>query len=224
MTSPFLPSDDLNENISQFFYDPKIPPKPPGHFSTLYLLRRDAAKCMGKNPNTYEQQSEAEFSQALWPGLMAVFAGIDLLAKFYKDDDQGPIGERFEAYVEKFICPDHPEWKKSLWKLRNAVMHSFGLYGGKVNGKEERYLLTAGGGIVNIPDETPTQRTIHFDILRIWTSFEEHLSEFQAWVIAHEKNPHLESLLINYGFTAVGIVKLEPTSPFTIAVSGDVSK
>ena len=222
MRSPYVPSDDIDENIAQFFCDPKIPPKPPGYFSTLYLLRRDAAKCMGRDQNTFKPLPEEIFSQALWPGLMAVFAGIDLLAKFLRENDTSPVSERFKSYVELYICPTHPEWQESLWKLRNAVMHSFGLYGGMVRGKEERYLLTAGAGIVNIPDETPTERTIHFDILEIWKSFEEHLPAFQSWIVAHKNNPNLRVLLTKYGFTGIGVVKLEPASPSTIAVSGDV--
>ena len=113
MSNQLTRSNILDISISEFFLPPTSNKQPPGVFSTLYLLRRDAAQCMGFDPNTLNQLPPGT-PKALWPGVMAVFAGIDLLAKLYVGKDNGSVRERFEGYAENFVVPDHKEWKKPL--------------------------------------------------------------------------------------------------------------
>ncbi len=124
-------------NIDLFFRDPSDAPQIPGEFSTLYLLRRDIETCLGRDPTTKRSLE----CQALWPAAMAIFAGIDLLAKFYAgNDDNGKVCERFNNFINGFF--DIPENDaKVIYQLRNALIHSFGLYS-KHKTEEFRFTLT----------------------------------------------------------------------------------
>jgi len=83
-------------------------------YGVLYLLRRDIGNCMGV--------------PALFPATMAVLAGVDLLAKFYEGSDEGNVGRRFKRFAEKYLQPIGTDEAEQLYHLRNAMMHSFGLY------------------------------------------------------------------------------------------------
>ncbi len=223
MTNAHIPSDDIKDIINEFFFAPTTPKSPPGLFSSLYLLRRDAAQCMGINPNTF-QPFPPGTAQALWPGLMGVFAGIDLLAKFYKGDG-GPIKNRFEDYCKDYVVPEHRDWKESLWKLRNSVMHSFGLYGGMVNGKKERYLLTAGLGTLLSSVETDSERHVQFDVKEIRSWFEEYIPQFRGWLETSPDVPtDLKELFIKYGFTRIGNITVPVTSGTNVFVGSGPSR
>ncbi len=118
-----------------FFRDPKEEPITPGDFSTLYLLRRDIVTCLGRNPTTMERIN----CQALWPAAMAIFAGIDLLAKFH-NGDKGKSGERFKYFINYFLILDNDK-AEILYQLRNSLVHSFGLYSEKSDTKVYRFTL-----------------------------------------------------------------------------------
>lgn len=71
-------SSNVMADINAFFMNPSTPPVIPGTFSQLYLLRRDISTCFGIDPDNGQRLP----TQALWPGVMAICAGIDLLGKF----------------------------------------------------------------------------------------------------------------------------------------------
>ena len=80
------------DDIELFFRSPQNFIAPPQRYSTLHLLRRDAAQCLGIDPNSGKPSS----FQLLWPGAMTLFAGMDLLGKFYAGSDaQSGVTERF---------------------------------------------------------------------------------------------------------------------------------
>ena len=104
--------------------------------STLFLLRRDIQTCFGIDPNT---NRKIDF-QALFPGTIAILAGIDLLAKFVYNDKPNEVGVRYRNYVENYIDKEH---YMELYQLRNALLHSFGLYS-ESGGKTFRFVLSIG--------------------------------------------------------------------------------
>ena len=110
----------------KFFQSPLQPRSLPGDFGILYLLRRDIIQCLGKNPNT----GAALGLQSVWPGAMAILAGIDLLAKYLAgNDDRGGVGKRFREFVKsKYFGPISAGDEETIYQLRNALLHSFGLY------------------------------------------------------------------------------------------------
>lgn len=110
----------FQNNFDTFFTDPKKEIIPPNTFGVLYLLRRDIYQCFGFNLNT----GKLENKPILWPAMMAILAGIDLMAKFYSGEDGNWVGKRYKDYVRQFIDKANEE---ILYQLRNSVLHSFGL-------------------------------------------------------------------------------------------------
>ena len=114
-----------------FFLAPNTPPAAPGSFSTLYLLRRDITTCLGNDPDTGERPKYA----VLLPGAMAILAGIDLLAKFYAgNDDVAAVGKRFRGFIARYFHGAKAKDQEVIYQLRNALLHSFGLYSGTKKG------------------------------------------------------------------------------------------
>jgi len=212
---PFAPSD-LTVNLNAFFRNPKSTPQPPGSQppSTLYLLRRDVAQCLGFNPNTSEEDKK-KYPPALWPALMGIFAGIDLLAKFYCDNDkQGKVGERFKKYIQEYFKGIAPGQEDHLWLVRNALMHSFGLYAEDRSSRAYRFILTAGNLSTPIKvDESRTPCFVHFDILKAWKTFENSIPLLKKTLEKEiSKRKKLQVLLEKYGFVPIGqVMKIKRT-------------
>jgi hypothetical protein len=137
----------INYDISLFFNDPTLPPASSGKFSVLYLLRRDINQCIA-------------MKQLLWPATMAMLAGIDLLGKFYAGKDGQGVGLRFKDFVKKYFQPILLDDEETIYRLRNALLHSFGLYSKKEtkNTKKEYYfnlILPEVGPLVQQHPENP---------------------------------------------------------------------
>ena len=143
-----------------FFEDPKVYRYPPGNFGVLYLLRRDIDQCLTHS--------------ILWPGAMAIMAGIDLLAKFECGDDPGGVGRRFRGFVERYLHLSAPD-SELMYLLRNSLLHSFGLYS-ESRGVVRRFRLTANQGAPLIAG--PTKSCV--DLFALDDSFEKALGEYRA--------------------------------------------
>ena len=121
-----------------FFLSPLTGLTTPNDFGVLYLLRRDINLCMGGS------------CQALWPAAMGMLAGVDLLAKFLEGSDAtGKVRDRFRSFVGRFFGLN-PTDQEVLYQLRNALLHSFGLYSKTPQGKVYRFFLTDDDGIARV--------------------------------------------------------------------------
>jgi hypothetical protein len=127
---------ELKRDIEWFFTAPSVEPArhqlPDRRMSTLYLLRRDALNCLTQRVDgrllTEEEALAPQSYQRIFPSVMVITSGIDLLAKFHSGEDEGAVGTRFEAYLS--ACGNlTPDEAHALWLLRNAQVHSYGLYG-----------------------------------------------------------------------------------------------
>jgi len=155
----------FNTDADLFFLSPRTEINPPSWFGVLYLLRRDIDLCMGIDPTT----GEPVCYRALWPGAMAILAGVDLLAKFFDGSDTGKIGERFCKFLaDPRVSMLSPEDRDVIYQLRNSLLHSFGLYSEKRAGKKAkvyRFFLTSNGTgpLVsrNPPDYCVDLRVLH---------------------------------------------------------------
>jgi hypothetical protein len=218
MPNGHLPSHDLNQCISDFFREPTTPPTASGYLSSLYLLRRDSAQCLGYDPNSF-QRFPLGTARALWLGLMGIFSGIDLLGKFYQDNDDtggGRVGIRFRAFLGYFVIPSNPPFIEPIWRLRNSIMHSFGLYGGQFNGREEWYVLSAGGSLILDINETQTERYICLDIIRFWEAFEHSIQPFRNWLNCNLSSlANFQELLRRYGFSPISPQTMPSVSTLT---------
>ena len=127
-------------DLQWFFRSPRQIPGKGDDFSQLYLLRRDIETCFGIDPNTGlqmrpvdERNHSALYCKAIWPGTMAVLAGIDLLAKFFEGSDNSGgkgkhgVGKRFKKFARKYMRLTKEE-ANLIYQLRNSLLHSFGLY------------------------------------------------------------------------------------------------
>ncbi|MBX9685696.1 MAG: hypothetical protein K2X27_03275 [Candidatus Obscuribacterales bacterium] len=108
---------NLDQQLDFFFRDPASQPTfrvGDNLFSNLYLLRRDINTCYSGG--------------AVWPGVMGIMAGIDLLAKFFAGTDLSAVSERFRDFTNEYISNNNVIDSEVLYQLRNALLHSFGLY------------------------------------------------------------------------------------------------
>ncbi len=103
-------------DITEFFREPSYEPWPPEELSVLFLLRREVYNCLHKQPRTIISAS------------MALLAGIDLIGKFSEgNDDYQKASSRFKAFIQQYFNLS-AEDATILYQLRNALLHSFGLY------------------------------------------------------------------------------------------------
>ena len=182
-----------------FFEDPAQLRPPPTDYGVLYLLRRDVCFCLGWDPTTRTSTSH----RALWPGAMAILAGVDLLAKFYKGDDTiGQVGARFSDFVRTFFKPLSTGDEATIYQLRNSLLHSFGLYS-KAGSQTYHFLLTAAGGVPFVQQPSPGNYQI--DLIELHKRFEQSLAHYVA---ALETQPLLQAnflrMFTNYGAIHVG--------------------
>jgi hypothetical protein len=106
-----------------------------GRHSVLYLLRREAQDCLIGTIVTEGSVLRQPDQHRLFATMMVIFAGIDLLAKFAAGDDKiGQVRPRFVSFVTDYFLLTEAD-ADVLWSVRNAMMHSFGLYDGKTGRK-----------------------------------------------------------------------------------------
>jgi hypothetical protein len=188
----FSPEADL------FFQQPSTPPSIPGTFGILYLLRRDALQCLGIDPNTGAENG----SPALWPGTMTVLAGVDLLAKFLAGDDKpGGFGWRFQEFVSRFFQPIDQGDEVAIYQLRNALLHSFGLYS---ETKSEKFRFTVGCGGAKLVTRIDKER-LYVDIATLHEKFEYSVVEYQCDLDGcSQLQRNFRNMFPKYGFTNIG--------------------
>jgi hypothetical protein len=69
----------------------------------------------------------------LFAAAMVLFAGLDLLAKFFSGSDESrQTRHRFVTFVQRFMGLT-AEDAETVWQVRNALMHSFSLYAPRAN-------------------------------------------------------------------------------------------
>jgi hypothetical protein len=176
---------DVFDKMELFFKDPHAPNEVPGEVSTLYILRKDAWKCYGCDPETC-----TETTMVLFPGTMTVLCGIDLLAKFYLSDDPGKVRDRFTRYVNDFFpsAETEPDLGKHVYGLRNCLMHSFGMRDRKKASGEVTYGIKAeqrefSSGILV---ELEAGAWYVIDIFSLHEEFEESIASFKKHVQRNE--------------------------------------
>lgn len=187
----------LDEQLGLFFKNPFVYQEPPGTFSVLHLLRRDIRVCLGTLPGAT--------GQALWPGAMAILAGVDLLAKFWRGDDghkPGEVGDRFRDFIAEYF----PKTDASaLYQLRNALLHSFGLYSAS-EGIEYRFVLTADGRRPLVRSRRIGRKsTFCVDILSLAEDFEKAIEAYRAALSSRQSlQSKFSKMLPKYGTIQIG--------------------
>lgn len=172
------------QDESLFFTDPQTGPSIPGEFSTLYLLRRDARSCLEHS--------------ILWPGVMCIMAGIDLLSKFLDGSDSvSGVGERFRTFAVNYLHLTEKD-ADSLYELRNALLHSFGLFSRKY-----KFQLRAEESKAPIFEHL-TNGIVKIDLLSLNHGFEAAVNEYRNNLQTDEKlQENFDKILPQYGKTQI---------------------
>ena len=188
----------FSKEAELFFKKPAETPTIPGTFGILYLLRRDILQCLGFDPNTGTRNKEP----VLWPGGMAILAGIDLIAKFYKGDDTiGQVGQRFKDFITKYLQPISTGDEETIYQLRNSLLHSFGLYSQTQN-QTYHFILTASKSL--LAQQTASGK-FQIDLLTLYEQFEKAIDKYADDL---NETPDLQSkftlMFQNYGAIPIG--------------------
>lgn len=202
ITAPITLSTDQQKEM--FFRDPIEVPEPTGYFGTLYLLRRDLNDMREKTPN-----------HALWPRAMVILAGIDLLAKFYKNadnSDRGSIGTRYKEFVGKFITRDDNAKSpntKAVYMCRNALLHNFGWYAINQEGTEEyRFTLSRSEDNWIVEKSADSAVDWKLNILKLEQSFDASIVEYKKLIDDKSKTsvsfPSGNGIFEKYGWMYIG--------------------
>jgi hypothetical protein len=201
-------ANSLVSDIDLFFEDPANVPSSSRAYGVLYLLRRDIRICLGIDPST---GSSIEY-QAIWPGAMAIMAGIDVLGKFLAGSDRiGKSGRRFRGFVKEYFQPISPDDAKTIYQLRNAVLHSFGLYS-KPGNRIYRFVLTAEHGPLVQNRESDSYWV---DVLALHNKFEIAVAGYEA-DLRTDKNlqNRFSAMFPKYGRTHIARrAAIEPVEP-----------
>lgn len=167
-----------------------------GKVSTLHLLRRDIYSCFGKTMGKVDTKIGTEKPIAIWPGVMLIMTGIDLVSKFHSGNDKtGEVTTRFNCFVKKYIDIN----SEDIYQLRNALLHGFALYS-KYKDKEWRYVLGQHADkIIWLGSDG-----------KIWVSADQMHKAFERSVDLFEKEyptlnsyPSFTDLFDKYGWTTV---------------------
>lgn len=172
----------MNDLIDSFFMDPSTPPVFPSTFSQLYLLRRDISICFGMDPSSGQEVS----SRVLFPGVMAICAGIDLIGKFLAGDDTvNQVGPRFKKFLTTYFQLDDCE-AETIYQLRNSLLHSFGLYS-RTRDRQYKFVL---GRKLNSSLTVSDSGIYTVDIDAFRSSFDQAIAQYEADVRA---DPRLQA-------------------------------
>lgn len=154
---------------------------------------------MGVNPETGTTISD----KALWPGAMAVLAGIDLLAKFFAgSDDAGKVGDRFNKFLERFFSIANQADRDAIWQLRNSLLHSFGLYSKDKNNKVYRFFLSATGTGHLVSQKPPDKYYVDLSVLH--REFEKAIETYRSELDRDVGlQGHFKAMFSNYGHICV---------------------
>lgn len=154
------PRFTLEEKLALFFSP--VPTSPLR--GTLRMVRDDVETCRS--------------AKAWWPEVMCLFAGIDLLALCYAGGRVGRDGDRFREFLKDYFGLNHHH-RKAIYKLRCAVVHSYGWYAGP-RGR-------SGGAYGFQLDQTPGPllerigtRTYRLHIPELLRQFEQAAADYEA--------------------------------------------
>jgi hypothetical protein len=137
---------------------------------------------------------------------MAVLAGIDLLGKFLAGSDKSgrrgrdSVRGRFKSFAQRYLALTDTE-ARLLYQLRNALLHSFGLYSeetdrkGNVTATYNFLLLTQGSGVLvgHVQDDY-----YRVDVQLLRYRFNEAIVRYEAELRDTSRQDHQE-LSANFG-------------------------
>lgn len=181
---------------AMFFRNPQEEPERPDTVGSLYLLRRDVNDMRRDMPNA-----------ALWPRAMVILAGIDLLAKFYtQNDSNGGVSERFREFVGRFITTDGTTSRNTwaLFHLRNSLLHSFGWYS-KGQGNKYRFTLARDSNAWLVQQDQTDSESWVANLTELEIRFERSITQYEALINSpSEQESFSTDMFLKYGWSNIG--------------------
>jgi hypothetical protein len=140
---------------------------------------------------------------------MAILAGIDLLGKFYAGTDGPGVGPRFRNFVKRYFQPITPEDGETIYQLRNALLHSFGLYSKTSTGVTYHFFLVlppVGSSLVKRARDSDKYL---ISIRALYDKFEEAVGRFHEEVQADERlQANFSNMFPLYGTIGIGPITI----------------
>jgi hypothetical protein len=140
---------------------------------------------------------------------MCILAGVDFLGKFYAGSDaQGGVRDRFTSYLQRYFDLDDPaNDAETVYQLRNALLHSFGLFS-RTRHQTYRFELMAGENPLLEQYEPEHYRVNH---RRLFEKWEGSIALYRAGVMGDR---HLARnffrMIPEYGSTRIGTTPQTP--------------
>jgi hypothetical protein len=133
---------------------------------------------------------------------MTVLAGVDLLGKFYAGNDEvGKVGDRFKGFITRYFQQLSQDEKEAIYQLRNALLHSFGLYS-KTKSATFRFTVTCSGrALVTRADA----ESVLVDLSTLHRNFEDAIQRYtQDLEGSAELQANFTNMFPSYGYTNIG--------------------
>lgn len=159
---------ELQEAIDHFFRAPDTDAEIPAEVSPLFMVQTEVHKCFDHNQD--------DRFQAILPGLMAIFTGIDLLSQCYFGNLRTKSSaKRMKFFMEKYLRLT-AEQQEALYRFRSALTHTYGMYSFDEGRKKEyRFrLLLDGRHIV----EKKSTVVYEISVLKLKEQFFKALSHY----------------------------------------------
>jgi hypothetical protein len=136
---------------------------------------------------------------------MGMFAGIDLMAKFFAGSDTGSVGPRFRTFMGQFFTGLSPADAETIYQLRNAIMHSFGFYSrDKKTGREYRFQLFDGRKSGPLVHHLKAEY-YRVDVIAFHDAFERAVNKFATAIDGDSAlQSKFTAMFLNYGWMQIG--------------------
>ncbi|MBU0974043.1 MAG: hypothetical protein KKC20_25665 [Proteobacteria bacterium] len=132
MICPYRGSTDIisTGDIERIFKSTDIEPDEEYNFS-LHQLRRDVQRCLGTG--IYQGKGDT----SIWPGILTILAGIDLLTTYYDPIASPPLGannnEKYKGFCNQNMNLLIPQMQDAFYQFRCGMLHDFSLISTTLN-------------------------------------------------------------------------------------------
>jgi hypothetical protein len=119
------------------------------------------------------------------------------VAKYLKGDDTtGRVGQRFKDYIAKYFQPLSASDGETIYQLRNALLHSFGLYS-QTKTKTYYFALTANKSTLV---QSLGQDIRQIDLRTLHEKFEDSLRKYASDLNTDATlQSNFQKMFVNYG-------------------------
>ena len=206
-----MPTSTIQDHISKFFDFSE--PNEGDDFSPLNLLMRQKELCL------------VDGRVAVWPGVMTILSGIDMLGYYYKDGGllDNPR-QRFVDFYNEFFPPqgNSLDYGNALYNARCAMMHTFGLYTELRNGTKIKFVYSwdnPSNDFISLISSSSGEESYHVNFTHLNKLFENAVIKYHQRLVDELINPACD-IVKNFEevYNKIGLI-YNPFSSTTISGS-----